>query len=393
MYTFRRRPRTIAALAVGAMLLAGCSTGSGSTPSSAGSATGGSGGSDAVSAAVVANIQKFMGPSTFTAPGPAIDISTLKGKKIYDIPSVANPFVQSISASMEEVANKVGMKYTRFDNQSQVSQWVQGINQAIASKQDVIVLNGAPDPRALQPQLAAAKAAKIPVIVMHFHDNSAPLPPACEGCANVTATVSAPFNDAGKAAADWIIKDSGGQANVLIVGGSDILPSPGTIKTMTDEFSAQCSTCTTKVTNIPVADWNTKTQGVVQSALQANPKVNYVYVLYDAMVAGAVPAITTLGKKIKIVSYNGSPFALDDIRQSKGSVVAMDVGEDTPGIGYATMDQAFRVLLGKPTVEERTPIRIWDNTNVAEAGTPAKAGQGYGNVYTSGYLKLWGLSS
>ncbi len=394
MYTSRRLRWALAAATVGALVLTGCSTGSNGSKSSGNGSPANSGGSSSdISSAVLANIQKYMGPSTFTAPGPAIDVSTLKGKKIFDIPSVANPFLQSISAAMEQVANKVGMVYTRFDNQSQVSQWVQGINQAIASKQDIIVLNGAPDPRALQPQLAAAKAANIPVVVMHFHDNSAPLPPACEGCTNVTATVSAPFNDAGKAAADWIIKDSGDKANVLIVGGSDILPSPGTIDTMTKEFTAECPKCTTKVTNIPVADWNTKTQGVVQSALQANPNVNYVYVLYDAMVAGAVPAVTTLGKKIKIVSYNGSPFALDDIRNSSGNTVAMDVGEDTPGIGYATMDQAFRILLGQAPVPERTPIRIWDKTNITEAGTPAKAGQGYGDVYVNGYLKLWGVSS
>lgn len=389
MYTSLRRRWALAAMAaVSATTFSACSKGGGATGGAA--ADGAS-----IPQAVLDNIAKFSGPSTFSPPGPEIDISSLKGKKIFDIPSVPNPFVQSISASMQAVAQKVGMQYTRYENQAQVSQWIQGMNRAISSKQDIIVLNGAPDPRALQPQLKAAKAAHIPVVVMHFHDNGTPNPPACEGCADVTATVTAPFNDAGKAAADWIIKDSGGKANTLIVGGTDILPSPGTIKTMTDEFAAYCPKCTSKVTNIPVADWNTKTQGIVQSALQANPKINYVYVLYDAMVAGAVPAVQTLAKagKVKIASYNGSPFALDYIRQSKGSLVAMDVGEDTPGIGYATMDQVFRILLGKQPVPERTPIRIWDKTNVGEAGTPAKAGQGYGNVYTGGYLKLWGQAT
>ncbi len=390
MYTSRRRRWVLGIIVgVGSATMTVLSMGS-----SAKLAGGGAAASSGINPAVLQNITRYMGPSTFTAPGPAIDVSSLKGKKIFDIPSVPNPFVQSISAAMQSMAQKVGMHYTRFDNQAQVSQWVQGINQAISSKQDIIVLNGAPDPRALQPQLQAAKSAGIPVIVMHFHDNSTPNPPACEGCANVTATVTAPFNQAGKAAADWIIKDSGGKANVLIAGGSDILPSPGTIDTMTKEFSTFCPKCTTKGTNIPVADWNTKTQGIVQSQLQVSPNINYVYVLYDAMVAGAVPAVRTLGRtgKVKITSYNGSPFALDYIRQSKGDLVAMDVGEDTPGIGYATMDQVFRILLHKPPVPERTPIRIWDNTNVSEAGVPAKAGQGYGNVYTTGYLKLWGLS-
>lgn len=389
MYTRRARRWVAGAIAaVAVVALAACSKGGSTSTSTDSSAS-----AAAVPQAVTDLIAKYSGPSTFTPPGPPIDVTSLKGKKIFDIPSVPNPFVQSISASMKEAAEKAGMTYTKFDNQAQVSQWVQGINQAIASKQDIIVLNGAPDPRALGPQLQAAKAAGIPVIVMHFHDNDMPAVPSCEGCTDITATVTAPFNEAGKAAAAWMIKDSGGTANVLIVGGSDILPSPGTIKAMQDEFAANCSGCSNTVINIPVADWNTKTQGVVQSALQANPKVNYVYVLYDAMVAGAIPAVQTLAKtgQVKIASYNGSPFALDAIRQSNGDLVAMNVGEDTPGIGYATMDQVFRVLLGQQPVAERTPIRIWDKTNVAEAGTPAKAGVGYGNAYTSGFLKLWGL--
>ena len=176
MYTPRARRCLAGALAVvAAVALAACSK-AGSTTTSDPAAN-----AAPVPQAVTANIEKYSGPSTFTAPGGAIDISSLKGKKVFDIPSVPNPFVQSISAAMQDAATKAGMVYTRFDNQAQVSQWVQGINQAIASKQDIIVLNGAPDPRALQPQLQAAKAAGIPVVVMHFHDNDMPEPPACEG--------------------------------------------------------------------------------------------------------------------------------------------------------------------------------------------------------------------
>jgi len=388
MYTWRRLT-PVALVAAAALLMAACSSGNDSSSGSAGSA-----GSGANVAAAAAAVTAAKAVPTFMAPGPPIDISSLKGKKVFDIPSVPNPFVQGISSAIESVAKQAGVTYTKFDAQGQVSQWIQGMSQAISSKQDLIILTGAPDPRALQPQLAAAKAANIPVVVDHFYDNSAPTPPACDGCTNVAATVSAPFYEAGKAAADWITQDSGGKANVLLVGGSDVVPSPGTIDTMNKEFAAVCPGCKTQTVNIPAAGWNSQTQGVVQSALQANPNINYVYVLYDAMVAGAVPAVQTLGKtgKVKITSYNGSPYALDYIRSSEGKLVAMDVGEDSVAIGYATADQAFRILLGKPAVPERTPYRIIDKTNVSEFGNPAEVGKGYGNAYISGYSKLWGLS-
>jgi ribose transport system substrate-binding protein len=266
------------------------------------------------------------------------------------------------------------------------------MNAAIAAAPDIIVLNTAPDPRLLQPQLEAAKDAGIPVLVTHFYDDSSPEPPDCDGCAaGVTALVTAPFYVAGEAAANWMIQDSDGTANVLLIGAEDALPSPGTIERMQETFTNNCPACEVKVLNIPIADWNTKTQGEVQSALTADPDITYVYPLYDAMVAGAVPAVETVGRAetVKVASYNGSPYVLEFIQD--GNIAAMDVGEDTVGIGYANMDQAFRILLGEPTVPERTPIRIFDSTNVDDAGTPPEVGTGYGNALAEGFTQLWGL--
>ncbi len=384
------RSRKLVSVAVAVVIglaLTACSTGSSSSGSSGGAAGGG-----AVSDAVKANVERYKGLPTFTAPGPQVDISKLKGKSMFVIPLVPNPFNESIQNTMREIAQKVGMKFTLYPNQGQASQWVQGMNQAITAKPDIIVLSTAPDPRVLQPQLTAAKKAGIPVVVTHFYDDSSPTPPDCEGCAaGVTALVTAPFNVAGKAAADWIINDSGGKANALVIGGADILPSPGTVDTVKKEFQDSCPDCKVTVANIPVSEWNTKTQGEVQAALNKDPTIDYVYPLYDAMVAGAVPAVQTLGRKgkVKVVSYNGSPYVLKYIQDS--NIAAMDVGEDTVGIGYASMDQSFRILSGMQPVDERTPIRIWDSTNVKDSGTPPRTGVGYGNALPDGFSKLWGL--
>jgi len=384
------RSRKLVSIAVAVVIglaLTACSTGSSSSGSSGGAAGGG-----AVSDAVKANVERYKGLPTFTAPGPQVDISKLKGKSMFVIPLVPNPFNESIQNTMREIAQKVGMKFTLYPNQGQASQWVQGMNQAITAKPDIIVLSTAPDPRVLQPQLTAAKKAGIPVVVTHFYDDSSPTPPDCEGCAaGVTALVTAPFNVAGKAAADWIINDSGGKANALVIGGADILPSPGTVDTVKKEFQDSCPDCKVTVANIPVSEWNTKTQGEVQAALNKDPTIDYVYPLYDAMVAGAVPAVQTLGRKgkVKVVSYNGSPYVLKYIQDS--NIAAMDVGEDTVGIGYASMDQSFRILSGMQPVDERTPIRIWDSTNVKDSGTPPQTGVGYGNALPDGFSTLWGL--
>ena len=393
---FSRRVALAGAATTVLLVAAACSSGSGPGSGGGGASTksgsAGSGGGN-VPAAVTANVEKYKGLPAFTAPGPAIDVSSLKGKSMFVIPLVPNPFNKSIQDTMKSIAQKVGMKYTLYPNQGTPAEWVQGMNAALTAKPDIIVLSTAPDPRVLQPQLQAAKKAGIPVLVTHFYDDASPHPPACQGCAaGVTALVTAPFNVAGQAAADWIIQDSGGKAKVLVIGGADVLPSPATVKVVTDELKSQCPNCKSTVINIPVSDWNTKVQGEVQSALNKDPSITYVYPLYDAMVAGAVPAVQTAGKSssVKVVSYNGSTFVLKDIQDK--NIAAMDVGEDTIGIAYADMDQTFRILLGKPTVDERTPIRIWDSTNVNDAGKPPVTGKGYGSALQDGYTKLWGLS-
>lgn len=355
--------------------------GAGNTSSSAGDA----------STAVQAAVQRYSGPSTFTAPGPPLKISGIKGKTIYLIPETSNPFINSIDATIQSVGKQLGLNVVLYPNQGLQSQWVQGFNTAVAAKAALIASNGT-DPRELQPQLAAAKAARIPVVSIHLNDNSEPPAPNCAGCAaGVTATVPGPFNLAGKVAADWMINDSHGKANVLVVGAADVPVSPPTVAVMKHEFATECSHCTFHYANVPVADWGTKVTPTVSSALTGDPSINYVYVQYDAMVAGAVPAVLAAGRanSVKVVSYNGSPYALKYIQEH--NVVAMDVGEDSVGIGYASMDQILRLLLHQSPVAERTPIRIWDASNVSQAGNPPQAGEGYGSAYKVGFTKLWGL--
>jgi ribose transport system substrate-binding protein len=348
---------------------------------------------------VAKQVARLKAVPKFTPPGPPVDLKKVRGKTMFLIPLGSQiPFNKVIEQTMRGLAKEAGVKYVYYPNQSQPSQWVAGMQQAITQKADVIVLNTAPDPRLLQPQLAQARKAGIPVVVTHFFDESAQLPPACHKAsatcvAGVTANVPAPFNAAGKAEADWIIDDSKGKADVLIIGSMDAAPTAGILATMKAEFARYCgSGCKVAIRDVPVSQWTSKTQSEVQSGLINDPNVNYVLPLYDAMTQFAVPGVVAAGRvgKAKVVSFNGTPFALKMIED--GNVLAMDVGEDLDWLGYANMDQVFRVLSGgKPVRTEHTPIRIFDKTNIGEAGHPPKNNTGYGTAYVTGYRKLWGL--
>jgi ribose transport system substrate-binding protein len=76
------------------------------------------------------------------------------------------------------------------------------------------------------------------------------------------------------------------------------------------------------------------------------------------------------------------------------SPVKMDVGENPAQLGYAAIDQTLRLITGTGPVEsgdQNIGLRIFDISNVDEAGDPPALGVGYGDEWKSGYLKLWGL--
>jgi ribose transport system substrate-binding protein len=114
---------------------------------------------------------------------------------------------------------------------------------------------------------------------------------------------------------------------------------------MQAELAKRCPSCKTTVIDVPAADWGTKMQSSVQSALLKDPGVNYVIPLYDSASQFVVPAILSAGRpgKVKIASYNGTPFVLQMIQQNKG--VGMDVAESLQWIAYANMDQALRLMV------------------------------------------------
>ena len=351
-----------------------------------------SGSSSGLLAKVASKVAADKAIPTWTAPGPPVDVSKLRGKRVFIIPLVPNPLNESIQNTYKQIFNAVGVSWTIYANQGLTSEWVAGMDEAIAQRPDLIILSTAPDPRDLQPQLRAAKQAGIPVEVTHFYDRSSAPPPACLACAaGVTALVTAPNSDAGAAEADWIINDSHGHAHVLIVAAPGLIPAPGIVSAMEHQYRTYCPACTYKVTEVPVAQWNTGVQSEVQSALLADPSINYVDPIADAMCTGAVPAVQAVGKtgSVKVVSFNGSPFALDDIRT--GTIMAMDASENTRWIGFADVDQAFRLLAGMPPVNETTPFRLLDKSNVTEVGVPATNYLGYGSAYTVDFWHLWGL--
>ena len=131
---------------------------------------------------------------------------------------------------------------------------------------------------------------------------------------------------------------------------------------MQDELSQQCPDCKAKVVNVPVTDWTSKISPETQSALRADPTINWILPIYDSMSLFAQSGVTAAGAtgKVHIASYNGTPAVLKLIQD--GDIMSMDVGENITWLGWAAMDTAGRVLTGQqpiPDGDEKTPLRVF----------------------------------
>ena len=105
-------------------------------------------------------LEPFRHKPSFSAPGPAFDAKKcMAGKSIFSIPvTSAVPFITNIEKAMTASAAEVGFKFTVWENQGQISQWVQGMDTAVNQKVSLIDLLAGSDPRVLMPQMKAAAA-------------------------------------------------------------------------------------------------------------------------------------------------------------------------------------------------------------------------------------------
>jgi ribose transport system substrate-binding protein len=337
--------------------------------------------------AAKALIAKHSALPEFTAPGPAFDAKAcMADKSMFVIPLTnANPFNAAISQGMSDAAAMVGFNLRNWETQMDPTQWIQGINTAVAEGFTLIDLQGGLPPEFLAPQIGEARAAGLKVTATHNWDaTTQTVPDFMDGAANTD------YVTVGQIIAAWAMVQTEGKVNALVLGPDEITPTAPLRDAILNYLKDNCPDCKTTYINVPVNDWATQGQPAVQNALLADPTINYVLPVYDSMSQFIVPAIQIAGSNAKIVSYNGTPFVLDMMRD--GDIVEMNVGESLGWVGMAGVDANMRLLCGlEPVTKLNTPAFIFTDANVATAGTPATFNDGYGDVHTAGFAALWGL--
>ena len=207
--------------------------------------------------------------------------------------------------------------------------------------------------------------------------------------------ISAGDQESQAIAADWIIADSKGTAQVLGTVVQDDTGSRQDIDLGSAPEFAKCPGC--KVTTATYTSSTVPSvPSIVSSALLSHSNVNYGFPQFDFLVPLFKSGAQTAGftKKMKIVSTNA---VLADLQLVKSGGQAADIGANRNYAGWNSMDTMLRLLKGLPLSKTSTvPQRVFDSKNINSITlTAAAAGTGewWGPLdYQKSFQALWSLS-
>ncbi len=321
----------------------------------------------------------------FINPGPAFDArKAMAGKSILTIPCAPNlTFGAHIISGMKDASEAVEYPISVWVNRAKMSEYRQGLANAIATKPSLVDLLACPDPKDLKPEIEAVKAAGIPVVASHQYGVGIKVP-------NVTYSVPNDYGRAGRLMADWIItKDP--HAHVLVLVSGELSSSRVLQRGITAEFGRYGGSDIHYVIKdlSAISDWATKIPPAVRAAVASDPKLTYIIGIYDYMAADIAKTLAEVHaeNRVHILGFNGWPTAIDLVREGK---VEMVIGEGLVWAGYAIADAEMRILAGQRAVKSLAlPYRIFTRENAAEAGVPADYDKGFGDDYKGKFLKVW----
>lgn len=395
-----RRPvwRGVLSLAACLMLLlAACGgdddDGGGTTAGGDGAAEEGGGGDDGAggsaedaAAAAEERLAPFLEPATeiqideavTEAPPEDVTVYWLEGN-IQSIFPLTQGFEDATAALGWDLNT---LSYDPADPQGPTS----AMQQAVEAGADYIAVSGQ-TVDILGAALEAAKEAEIPVVEISSTDEAT-------GEENgIYANVLGPGSSEASfpVVSDWVIADSGGDANVLFVN----IPDFAILQTVADaslgRFEEECPDCDVTPLDVTINDLTSGAVGSqIVSALQSNPDIEYVFLSIGDLATGLPDALAGAGvaEQVKIVGGVPNPEQIQSL--ADGTSHAW-IPLPRAAAAWTAVDAMVRHATGMEIDQESheiLPIVLWTQDNVP---TPVEEYEGP-EGYQEQFMELWGVS-
>jgi ribose transport system substrate-binding protein len=371
-----RRGIWLLAAGLTALAMAGCGDDSGESEATAGGESG-SGAS-----AIVEQAQAVV--------DEAAEIPTeILASESFSPPANASVYHVACDQSLEGCADKakslrqgvqaLGWEFDLCDGGSAPDQIAQCFQNAVNAKPDVIVTNGIAAEQAGDSYAGVAEAG-IPHVGM-FTGNE---PGQVEGV--VTEVGGDACGTGAEELANWVIADSGGEANVLFVATDTFSCNKQRLAAF-QSVMENCDGCAVDTLKFAIDSIQSTLPQQLQAELQSNPDIDYVVGTFDAVALVAADQVRQAGKAdaIKVAGFDGNSPNLELMQN--GDIQAADVATGGLEPGWVAADAAARILAGQ---EPRavTPVTnvLITQENVGEVGDSYDGPEGFQEQFK----ELWG---
>ncbi|MGK5028585.1 ABC transporter substrate-binding protein [Janthinobacterium sp. MDT1-19] len=264
---------------------------------------------------------------------------------------LANPFFVAIGRGAEESAKKLGgpgVKVTTVSSKYDLNTQVDQIENFIANKTDIIILN-AVDSKGIAPAIKKARNAGVVVIAVDV------------GAVGASATVMSDNTMAGDVSCAYLAKQIGGKGNVVILNGPPVT-------SVIDRVNG-CKKTLAAFKDIKILSDNQNAGGsrdggmtVMSNLLTAHPKIDAVFAINDPTGIGAELAIKQSKRTdVKLITaVDGAPDGQNALKNKAGLFAATSaqnpyrMATDAVQMGYDIMNgrmpKQTMVLLPTPAI-------------------------------------------
>lgn len=218
-----------------------------------------------------------------------------------------NPYFVTMQKALNEAAASTGATVVVTDAHHDVSKQVSDVEDMLQKKIDILLVNPT-DSTGIQSAVTSAKKAGVVVVAVDANANGP-----------VDSFVGSKNFDAGQMACEYLAKSIGGGGEVAILDGIPVVPILERVR--------GCKAALAKSPNVKLVDTQNGKQeratalSVTENMIQAHPNLKGIFSVNDGGSMGALSAIESSGKDIKLTSVDGAPEAIAAIQKPNSKFV------------------------------------------------------------------------
>ncbi|HEV3425533.1 MAG TPA: substrate-binding domain-containing protein [Paraburkholderia sp.] len=212
-----------------------------------------------------------------------------------------NPYFVTMQKALNDAAASIGADVVVTDAHHDVSKQVSDVEDMLQKKIDILLVNPT-DSTGIQSAVSSAKKAGVVVVAVDANANGP-----------VDSFVGSKNFDAGSMSCEYLAKAIGGSGEVAILDGIPVVPILERVR--------GCKAALARFPNVKIVDTQNGKQeratalSVTENMIQAHPNLKGVFSVNDGGSMGALSAIESSGKDIKLTSVDGAPEAITAIQK------------------------------------------------------------------------------